>query len=307
MKKKILTAAVMLAMGLTSFAAMDAEEYFEAANKAYHNGDYKTAVTYLKNAAALQPEESQFYFTMGMCYSAMGDYTNAEAAYLQAVKIQPNDFRSYLLLGDLREAQGRIPAAIDLWKKGTSFESVPESAQVFYSNAKTIYTAKIDKAIAAQNKTAPDAGKKSLNKITIKLTPEWHQAYFNGDKNKWIIEYGLNGEEVKSYKWTKLVTVNYFNGQTYNFNLDNYYNEFISSMKKHAAELNETLTVSPLASQTGEIWFEWSISGRNETELCRLFKQNGDLFFVHYAQKGAYLTPAEKNAAVEILKSVKAE
>ena len=152
-----------------------------------------------------------------------------------------------------------------------------------------------DKAAAADN---------GLQKLQANLDSNWELAFFDMNSNQWIAEYGLKGEDVVHFKWTKLVTVNGLNNMPPAVTTDFYTNQFKTMLKNQAKQMGRELYFNILPSSSGEKWFEWSISGRGETEICRILKIDNSIYHMHYAEKKSQFSQSERNNIISILKKI---
>ena len=118
-----------------------------------------------------------------------------------------------------------------------------------------------------------NAEQRGLQQLQVNLDSNWELAYFNMDDTQWIAEYGIKGEDVVNFKWTKLITVNCINNMPPAVTTDFYVNQFKTLLKNQANNMGRELYFENLPSSSGEKWFEWSIKGRGEVEICRVFKQ----------------------------------
>jgi Flp pilus assembly protein TadD len=54
-------------------------------------GDYRTAITQLKEVVRLEPENFEAHLDLGICYAQKGFYAEAERAYDAARALQPDE------------------------------------------------------------------------------------------------------------------------------------------------------------------------------------------------------------------------
>jgi len=141
--------------------------------------------------------------------------------------------------------------------------------------------------------------------LQINLNSDWELAYFDMNSTQWIAEYGLKGEDVIHFKWTKLVTVNGLNNMPPAVTTDYYTQQFKILLQNQAKQMGRELYYNTLPSPAGEKWFEWSISGRGETEICRVIKIKNTIYHMHYAEKKSQFSQAERNNIISILKRIK--
>ncbi len=295
--KFIVILQLCLFVNCISYASDFATEY-NAGYTAFSQKDYKTAVKIFENLLDQNYDDYHVYCLLGISYASTGQAEQAEKVFIKAIEKFPNEFTAYTFLADLRRAQRRYPEAIGYYKKALSLSSMPDDGRKFYEN---LINEVIEEQKAFDNTQANFKPNISINLDMNK----WELAYAKGTNHNWLAEYGLKNEDVINYKWTQLVTVNFFSTDVYNLDIKNYYNDFINALKKTAESINSSLELEVLSQSDSEIYFIWSIKGRNEFEFCRIFQQPDGLYFGHYAQKKNSYTPVEKENILAILKSIK--
>lgn len=308
--KKFLASFVItfiLALGIAYYAFANPPQansnnfkiYMGQASRAFVAKDYNTAIANFEKAIAANPNNYEAYCALGMSYGYTGNVKKAEETLLIAAKKFPNEWMAYTFLGDIKHQQKQTPMAIEYYKKALNAPTLPQDKKAGIQNI-------IQQFVNEQNTYEARASVPVGEKISINLNEGvWEKAYFKGTDEQWMTEYGLRGENVLNYKWTKLVTVNFFSSKSYNFTQEKLYSGFYALTKKSADDLNSTLNFQKLASPADELYFEWSIVGRNESEICRIFKGNKGLYFGHYAHKKPSFSTQEKVTAINILKSIK--
>jgi len=63
----------------------------ELAALAMDEGDWRTAISQLKEVIRLEPENFEGFLDLGICYAQKGFYAEAERAYLRAFELKPED------------------------------------------------------------------------------------------------------------------------------------------------------------------------------------------------------------------------
>ena len=301
LKKVFIIVSLILLFGLQSVAE-DFNTYYKNGHKAFDNKNYNLAIDNLEKALNLNSNNYNLYCLLGLSYGMSGNIKKSEEIFSLAVKKFPHEWRAYTFLGDIKRGQHLTPAAIDYYEKAINSPTLPK-------NYKDYYRKLIDETINEQKEyeklQVPIV--ENLNPdITINLDMnKWTVAYLKGNNENWIIEYGLKNEDVVNYKWTKLYTINFFAKNKYNFELKKYYNDFIKLLQQQATNTNRTLYLNKISETSSEIYFEWSISERNECEIDRIFISDKGLYFVHFAQKKKSFTQDEKEQIINVLKSVK--
>ena len=148
------------------------------------------------------------------------------------------------------------------------------------------------------------ASNSALSKIKPNLDSKWELAYFDMIQNQWIAEYGLKGEDVVNFRWTKLITINFLGNFKASLTTKLYSENFKALLQQQAKSMGKTLSFKVIPANNGEYWFEWSIAGRNESEICRIIRRNTEMYHLHYAHKKPAFTQAERNSAISILKNI---
>jgi len=280
-------------------AANDFKTYMMHASKAFVAKDYNTAIINFKKAIEINPNSYEAYCVLGMSYGYLGKVKEAEETLILATKKFPNEWVAYTFLGDIKHQLGQTPAAVDYYRKALNSPTLPKDKK---AGLQKVIQGYINEQNAYEAKSSVPSGEK----IKVNLDNNiWKRVYFKGTDKKWMAEYGLKNEDVLNYKWTKLVTVNFYDKNTYNFTAEKIYNSFYTLLTKSADEQNGALKIQRYSSPAGEIYFEWSITGRGESEICRIFSGSRGLYFGHYAHKKDSFTETEKANAINILKSIK--
>ena len=304
MNKKIFILAVLITIFLSSKVfAGDFENYYNTGYNAYKKQNYQSAVYYFEKALQANDKFYDTYWLLGISYGLSNNLKKSEEILIKATQKFPDEWRAYTFLGDIKRAQHLTSPAIDYYEKAISLPSMPEDGKKYYKEL-------IRQTIQEQK----DYEKLNNNGISNTVTPDitsdldlnkWYLAYLQGDDTKWILEYGIKGEDVINYKWTKLFTVNFFAKNKYNFDVNTYYSSFKNLLKKQADTTNRTLRINTISESNNEIYFEWCITGRNECEIDRIFTTDKGLYFVHFAQKTEKFSESERTKIINILKSVK--
>lgn len=275
----------------------------QGAHNLYVTKNYSAAVSDFEKALQLNPNEYSIYCLLGMSYGQIGNVKKSEEILTLATKKFPDEWVAYTFLGDIKHQQKQTPIAIEYYKKALNSPTLPNDKKAGLEKI-------IQNFINEQNVYEAKSSTPSGEKITTNLNGNiWKKAYFKGTDAQWMIEYGLKNEDVLNYKWTKLVTVNFYDKNAYNFTNETIYNGFYTLLNKTTNGLNSSLYMQKIPSPKGtaadEIYFEWKIKGRGESEICRIFKGNRGFYFGHYAHKKETFTQQEKTEAIQILKSIK--
>lgn len=298
LKRLFIGTVILFITGFQVFAG-DLEKYINDGYRNFKNENYKSAIVNFENALKLNDNIYDLYCDLGISYGMTGNGAKAEELFKTAIKKFPNEWRAYTFLGDMERARVHTPKAIDYYEKAISLPTMPPEGKKYYTNLiKTVI-----KEQQEHDKNIPTTSKPNIS-IDLDMN-KWNIAYFKGTDQNWLIEYGLKNEDVIHYKWSKLITINFFDNAKYNFNLNGYYDAFVGLLRKQAASTSRKLYLNKISENSNEIYFIWSISERNESEICRIFTTKKGLYFVHFAEKKNSFTPEETNKIIEILKSVK--
>lgn len=79
--------------------------------------NYDKAITLLNRAVAIEPDNVQTHYLLGMAYKAKGMLTEAISEYKKALDIKPNNIFTLCLLADVYLSTGMIDEAITVAKK----------------------------------------------------------------------------------------------------------------------------------------------------------------------------------------------
>ena len=308
MKMKAIYKIIVIFFTVCIFSSLacysqNASSYYDAGYKAFKNNDYKSAIYNFEKVLQINENVYDAYCFLGMSYGLNNDVRKSEEILIKAIKKFPDKWNAYTFLGDIKRAQHLTSSAIDYYEKAMSLPSMAENERKYF--AKLIQEViKEQKAYEGINASA--ISRNITPDITLDLDKNiWTLAYLKGNQGNWLMEYGLKGEDVINYKWSKLITINFFSKNRFNTNVQSHYTSFVAKLKNQADTTNRALSVKEIRKTDSEIYFEWSIIGRNECEIVRIFTTDKGLYFAHYAQKTQNFTPEQRMQALKILQSVK--
>ena len=92
--------------------------------------NYDEAMTLLKRAATLEPDNAETHFLLGLAYSGKGQYTETISEYKKALDLKPNDVPTMCWLAYTYLTKGMTDQAITLSKKAIALE--PEAERCYY-------------------------------------------------------------------------------------------------------------------------------------------------------------------------------
>ncbi|OHT12569.1 hypothetical protein TRFO_03571 [Tritrichomonas foetus] len=89
-----------------------AEAYKRQGNDAYHNGNFKDAITFYSQAIALDPTNSTYYSNRSGAYTASVQYVEAECDAYATIRLKPEWVKGYTRLGNALIGEHRYDDAI---------------------------------------------------------------------------------------------------------------------------------------------------------------------------------------------------
>ena len=132
---------------------------------------------------------------------------------------------------------------------------------------------------------------------------KWEKVYEKLDEKQNIFQYGLKGEDVKNFKWTQLVTVQYFKlSQNFPTTMETYFNGHISAIESIAKNSEKTFNKKIILQHKNEIIYEWQFDNSKEVELARIVYSPNCIYHIHFAKKGAF-SEVEKKQNLSLLKN----
>ena len=305
MKKKIVVLFILLCSMLA--CVNSAEAYSNQDNKIYNkaysnfvNGDYQGSIVQLRKLVEKYPNDMPIFIMFLTNYVILCEYDVAEQIFGYIVKTHPQEAAGYSLLADLYADTGNIPFAVKYYDKVLSLPGVDnETIKTSEANRKKI----IDKQIAYDKQIS--LKDKSIIDVNLNLdAKKWYNAFASGSKANWSVEYGLTGEDVTHYKWTKLVSVDFYNKSSYNLSLDIVYEFVNSQIRKQALFNGYKDAVKKLSEDENNIYYEWSIPNLNESEIGRLYKHANGIYYIRYAVRQSSISAQQRESILKFLKNV---
>ncbi len=111
----------------TEAAEPPAEVYLQRANVRLRKGQFPEAYTDLQHSLTLKPEEADVAYALGVYYHAVGDNEKAVSEFQRVIKISPNHGQAYFVQGLLREAEGDLSTAGQLYTLALERTRAPEA------------------------------------------------------------------------------------------------------------------------------------------------------------------------------------
>lgn len=283
---------------------------YNQAMKAYNAKDYDKAIVGFNNALNSRPDDYTIYCYLGTSYMYKGDEKNAERVFQDAIRIFPDKWNVYTFMGDMKRTRHDFPAAIEYYQKAVSLASMPPESKPYYE--------KLIKEVKKEQFSWEAKGNMSIREkinpmnatptyaVVLDLDPKiWEKAYeVSNDKNG-LTEYGKKGEDVKDYKWTELVTVQYFAlNETFQYSPSEYLASHIAPIETMAKDAHKSFVRKNLYQTNSEIIYEWSFDQGKESEVSRIIQTSNAIYHLHYAKKGA-ISDADKSKWVGVFKAAK--
>ncbi len=291
---------------------------------AYKEKKYDEAIIYFNNALNYKPDSYSALCLLGTSYAYKKEMQLAEKTFQDAIRLFPNQWNAYVLLADIKRNQKDYEVAIDYYETAVTLESMGGKEKIYYKKLlkqireeQAAYT--INSPIAQQqsrenlkseivntytNKQVKPEEPLQTGEVFLSLdSKKWEKAIEQKDEKSKVIEYGLKGEDVKNFKWTQLVTIQYF-VLTDNFKttLNEYYNTHIGAIEAIAKNSNKTFEKKIIHQTNNEIFYEWKFDNSKETEIARIVYTPKGIYHIHFAKKGQF-TNEEKAKYMDILKT----
>jgi tetratricopeptide (TPR) repeat protein len=293
---------------------------YEQGMKAYKAKNYEDAIVYFSNALNYKPDSYSAMCLLGTSYAYSKDEKMAEKIFQDAIDTFPDNWNAYVFLGDLKRSQKDYDSSIELFETAVTLESMGGKEKTYYKNLiKEIKIEQSNHDLKQQNflndksKLTEISNTDEQNIITTKK--QTGDVVLNLDKAKWekvfsetsetikSITYGLKGEDVKNFKWTQLITIQYFIfSEQYKTTLNEYFNHHISSIEKIAKDSNKNFEKKIIQQGQNNILYEWSFDGAQEVEIAKIYYTPQGIYHIHIAKKSPF-TNDEKSQYVNLIKN----
>lgn len=278
--------------------------------KAYEAKDYDVAIVNFTNAMNNNPNSYSIYCYLGTSYLYKEDTKNAQKVLLEAVEKFPDKWNAYSFLGEIKRAEHDYPAAMDYYQKVVSLESLPAADKAYYQ--KLVNDVKKEQFnwdgkgnMSIREKINPKNGIPTFSTAISLDEKVWEKAYEVANDKNGITEYGKKGEDVKNFKWTELVTIQYFVlNKSFQYSPSEYLVSHLAPIETMAGDSHKSFVRRTLSDTKNEIIYEWSFDQGKESEIARIVQTSNALYHLHYAKKGT-ITPEEKTKWLGILKGAK--
>lgn len=317
----IVTTAVLMQCGCSS---LNFRHEYDKGMREYNEKSYDKAIISFNNALNYKSDSYSTLCLLGTSYAYTKDEKMAEKTFQDAIKLYPDDWNAYVLLGDLKRSQRDYPLAVEYYETAISLSSMGGKQKMYYKNL--LKEIKIEESSYVLRNTY----EKQENKQTFKdsvlaqgqiddfkqsLVNETGDVVLSLDMKKWekvieqkddkskVVEYGLKGEDVKNFNWTKLVAVQHFIiSENFPTTLDGYLNTHLGAIESMAKNSNKPFEKKIITQSKNNVLYEWKFDNAKESEIARIIYTGKGIYHIHCAKKGAF-TAEEKTKALELLKN----
>lgn len=128
--------AVLACSSPVSWAANDAELAYAKGILAYGQEDYATALAQFRQTVALEPDNADAHFYLGLSLSRLGDYAEALPALQRAWQLDPSKEYIHYHLGLAYVQTGQYDAAIDHLERAAAFDPDKAATQFYLGYAR---------------------------------------------------------------------------------------------------------------------------------------------------------------------------
>lgn len=314
-----------LILSQSGCASLNFRHEYDKGMRAYNEKKYDEAIMNFNNALSYKPDSYSALCLLGTSYAYKKDTKMAERTFQDAIKLFPDNWNAYVFLADLKRSQRDYELAIEFYETAVTLESMGGKEKLYYKKllkqikdeqasymlkdpvaqqqAKEKFKNEIVNSYTGE-KATKDTSVNQTGEVLLNLdTSKWVIALEQKDDKSKIVEYGLKGEDVKNFKWTQLVTIQYFVlNDNFKTTLDEYYKNHIGAIDAIAKNSNKPFEKKIIYQKQNEILYEWKFDNSKETELARVVYTPKGLYHVHFAKKGAF-TNEEKVKYIDLLKT----
>lgn len=308
---------------LSGCSALNFRHEYDKGMRAYNEKKYDEAIINFNNALNYKPDSYSALCLLGTSYAYKKEDKMAEKTFQDAIKLFPDEWNAYVFLGDLKRSQRDYELAVEYYETAVSLASMGGKEKTYYKKLlKEIKSEQANYKMKLIESRTPPSQSQSEIVNTFKqeekaLAPEnqtgdvilgldkekWEKALETKDDKSLIIEYGLKGEEVKNFKWSQLVTVQYFVlTDTFKTTLDSYFSNHVGAIEAIAKNSNKAFEKKIISQRKNDILYEWKFDNAKEAELSRIIYTDKGIYHIHIAKKGAF-TDQEKVKYLDLLKT----
>lgn len=295
----------------------EAYELYYKSHQEYLKQDYDSAINYINEALKLSPNNYDLTYKLGIYYISKPkpkpnsthdaelllekdkDLLQAVNAFKKAIEINPARWEAYIATARIYDGLDMFPIAIMWYDKGLAQPNITPDIKAEYTKYKEEL---IKRQESKESKSRNDNAEVELN-IPLDMS-KWYKATFNGNSQYWLAEYGLIGEDVMKYQWTKLFSIHFFGADNFGFDNDFAYNYMMQFGLKRAEEIGDNLNNHIISKDAKNLYYEWSIPKLNESEIARIYSTDKGVYLIRYTSKQPNFSEKEKSAVLDLLKKV---
>lgn len=318
----LLSAAILLQSGC---AALNFRHEYDRGMRAYNEKKYDEAIVNFNNALNYKPDSYSALCLLGTSYAYAKDTKMAEKTFQDAIRLFPDNWNAYVFLADIKKSQRDYDVAIEYYETAVTLESMGGKEKIYYKKllkqikeeqaayamkdpmvqqqARENFKNEIVNTYSKANKPET-AEKQQTGEVMLTLdSKKWEKVLSQKDDKSQVTEYGIKGEDVKNFKWTQLVTIQYFVlNDNFKTTLDEYYNTHLGAIEAIAKNSNKTFEKKIIYQKNNEILYEWKFDNAKEAEIARIVYTPKGIYHIHFAKKGAF-NNEEKVKYIDLLKT----
>ncbi len=263
------------------------ERSFTNGMRAYQSEDYEKASLYFKKALDEDPDFYDTYYMLGISYTLAHDFKKGELVLKKAIDRFPTQWQAYGVLGDIYAVNNQFSEALAVYQKAMEQETFPKEEFLIFQ--KKIRLLKDQQEIYLEkNKVLKD----DLSaRVKIDLDQQWSSVFASKNKDNWLLEYGLTGENVEEDQWSQLVTIQCMSKNPFSPSFEDLEKQIF-----HASSQVNTL------SKEGKIGlYEVNFEKNKKFNLIKLMDRSRSVCLIQYSSKEK-LTPQQSKRWKRILK-----
>lgn len=156
---KTIIKLILVLLFTTGFTfAQDLDAIFKSGVENLRARKYADCISDFKSYIAIEPNEPNAHYNLGICYANSEKHTQAVAAYREAVRLKPDYYKAYVYLGNELDISGFYSDAVVAYNKAIKLE--PDN-----------YLAHLELAIAHNNSSNYTLSMASY-KTALRLDPD---------------------------------------------------------------------------------------------------------------------------------------
>ena len=283
-----------------------AKQAFDRGEQELADGNLTGAITLLKTAVRLQPQNASYQHKLAKCYLAAEKYQPMWIHLRKAAMLDPTNqeyAQDFLRMWRFHDLQGTInvgtPEGIVLKSLGEPDKIVEASdtRRLIYAFMAVDCTEGQDQAYAVAKATdlrglTEDAAR-AIDRVDVSIDPaKWKVAHHQVSKSSENIEFTTNGEQIQN--WSELFSQQRFPGLT---RAGGSPSKMFASIRNSLLAIDAAAEVTVISESPNEILYHWVISAKQDNpaqhEIAKIIKGRNDLYRVAYVKKTKRLSPTE--------------